>query len=147
VAIGERGLGVLGEIHPIVRRRFGFPSTPVVAADLDLQALLEARPSERAIRPVPAFPPVLEDLAIIVEAEVPADRIEAALREAGGDLLAEVRLFDLYQGAPIEPGRKSLAYRLTYQAPDRTLTDDEVRQVRQHLIDHLGKSLGAKLRS
>jgi phenylalanyl-tRNA synthetase beta chain len=95
---------------------------------------------------VPAYPPVLEDLAFIVDDELPAERVEAELRRAGGDLLSDVRLFDLYQGASIGPGRKSLAYSLTYQAPDRTLTDAEVRHVRERLIAHLGESLGAKLR-
>ncbi len=146
VAFGERQAGVFGEIHPIVRRRFDFPPTPVLAAELEVEILLSARPSRRTIRPVPAYPPVLEDLAFIVDADLPAERVEAELRLAGGDLLAEVRLFDLYQGAPIEPGRKSLAYSLTYQAPDRTLTDAEVRQVRERLIAHVKTSLGAKLR-
>jgi phenylalanyl-tRNA synthetase beta chain len=69
------------------------------------------------------------------------------MRQAGRSLLADVRLFDLYRGAPIEPGRKSLAYALTYQASDRTLTDAEVRHVRERLVAHLESSLGAKLRS
>jgi phenylalanyl-tRNA synthetase beta chain len=146
VAFGERPAGVFGEVHPIVRRRFDFPPTPVLAAELEVEILLSARPSRRTIRPVPAYPPVLEDLAFIVDYDLPAERVEAELRLAGGDLLAEVRLFDQYQGAPIEPGRKSLAYSLTYQAPDRTLTDAEVRQVRERLIAHVKTSLGAKLR-
>jgi phenylalanyl-tRNA synthetase beta chain len=90
---------------------------------------------------------VLEDLAFIVDDELPAERVEAELRRAGGELLADVRLFDHYQGAPIPSGRKSLAYGLTYQAGDRTLTDAEVRQVRDRLIAHLEASLGARLRS
>jgi phenylalanyl-tRNA synthetase beta chain len=88
----------------------------------------------------------LADLACIVDQDLAADRVEAELRRAGGDLLAEVRLFDVYQGAPIEAGRKSLAYRLTYQAPDRTLTDAEVRQVRDRLVTQLKASLAARLR-
>jgi phenylalanyl-tRNA synthetase beta chain len=146
IGFGERRAGVLGEIHPIVRRRFDFPPTPVVAAELELEVILSERPSRRTVAPVPAYPPVLEDLAFIVDEDLPAERVEAELRQAGGDLLAEVRLFDLYQGAPIEPGRKSLAYNLTYQAPDRTLTDAEVRQVRERLIAHLKTSVGARLR-
>jgi phenylalanyl-tRNA synthetase beta chain len=147
VALGDQRVGVFGEIHPIVRRRFDFPSTAVVGAELELEVLLSARPSQRTITPVPAYPPVLEDLAFLVDQDLPAERVEAELRQAGGDLLADVRLFDQYQGAPIEPGRKSLAYSLTYQASDRTLTDAEVRQVRERLIAHMKTSLGAKLRS
>jgi phenylalanyl-tRNA synthetase beta chain len=143
---GGQRAGLLGELHPIVRRRFDFPPTPVVAAELDVEVILAARPAQRAIAAVPAYPPVLEDLAFIVDQDLPADRVEGELRRAGGELLAEVRLFDAYQGAPIEPGRKSLAYRLTYQAPDRTLTDAEVRQVRDRVVTQLRASLGAKLR-
>jgi phenylalanyl-tRNA synthetase beta chain len=147
VWVGDARAGTMGEIHPIVRRRFEFPSTPVVAAELDLAVLLAARPSRRAISSVPAYPPVLEDLAFIVEEGLPAERVAAELRTAGGELLAEVRLFDTYHGQPIAPGHKSLAYSLTYQAADRTLTDAEVRRVREKLIAHLAASLGAQLRS
>jgi phenylalanyl-tRNA synthetase beta chain len=146
VVLGETRVGFMGEIHPVVRRRYDFPPAAVVAAEIELDLLLEARPERRTVVPVPAYPPVLEDLAFIVDDEVPAERVEAELRQAGGDLLSDVRLFDLYQGASIGPGRKSLAYSLTYQAPDRTLTDAEVRRVRERLIAHLGESLGAKLR-
>ncbi|HLE22749.1 MAG TPA: phenylalanine--tRNA ligase subunit beta [Anaerolineales bacterium] len=147
VALGGQPAGVFGEIHPIVRRRFDFPSTAVVGVEMDMDVILSARPLQRTITPVPAYPPVLEDLAFLVDQDLPAERVEAELRLAGGELLAEVRLFDQYQGESIEPGRKSLAYGLTYQAPDRTLTDTEVRQVRERLIAHLKTSLGAKLRS
>jgi phenylalanyl-tRNA synthetase beta chain len=146
IVLGDRQAGFLGEIHPVVRRRFDFPPLPVVAAELELEVLLSARPAQPTIVPLPAYPPVLEDLALVVDEDLPAEQVEAELRQAGGDLLADVRLFDLYQGPPIEPGRRSLAYSLTYQAPDRTLTDGEVRQVRERLIAHLGKTLGARLR-
>ncbi len=98
------------------------------------------------IAPVPTFPPVLEDLALVVDEGVAADRVAAEIRRAGGDLLADLRLFDLYQGPPIPPGRKSLAYSLTYQAPDRTLTDSEVRQIREGIVAHLVHKLSAELR-
>ena len=147
VFVAGRGLGILGELHPVVCERYGFVDTPLVAAELDLWAMLSERPAQRALQPVPAYPPVLEDLAFIVDEAVPAEQVTAEMRKAGGSLLAEIRLFDHYRGAPIEPGRKSLAYALTYQATDRTLTDLEVRRVRESLVAHLESSLGAKLRS
>jgi phenylalanyl-tRNA synthetase beta chain len=147
VVVAGQSLGVLGEIHPIVRGRYDFPESPVVAAEFDLGAMLAVRPVERTVQPVPGYPPVLEDLAFIVDESIPADRVEGEMRQAGLPLLTEVRLFDSYRGAPIEAGRKSLAYALTYQAVDRTLTDDEVRQVRQRVVAHLESRLGAKLRS
>jgi phenylalanyl-tRNA synthetase beta chain len=144
--IGDRSLGWLGEIHPMVRSRYDLPPTPLAAAELDLRAILDLRPAQRTVATVPTFPPVLEDLALIVDDELPAERVEAAIRRAAGDLLGDVRLFDLYRGAPIPAGKKSLAYSLTYQAPDRTLTDAEVRQIRERVVAHLKESLGAELR-
>jgi phenylalanyl-tRNA synthetase beta chain len=90
---------------------------------------------------------VLEDLAVIVDEKTTAEEVEAAIRSAGGSLVSEVRLFDLYRGDQIGAGRKSLAYSLTYQALDRTLTDEEVAQVRSRIVRRLEADLGARLRS
>ncbi len=147
VYTGDQALGVLGEIHPLVRQRYDFPAAPVLAAELDLEALLVSTPTSHAIRPVPAFPPVLEDLAVVVEENVPAEQVEALIRQAGGTLLQDVRLFDLYRGEQIGSAMKSLAYSLTYQAPDRTLTDEEVAQVRNRIVKRLEETLQAHLRA
>lgn len=144
--IGARVIGWLGEIHPQVRGRYDLPPTPLAAADLDLRAMLELRPDQLTVAPVPTFPPVLEDLALVVDEDLAADRVAAEIRRGGGDLLADLRLFDLYQGPPIPAGKKSLAYSLTYQASDRTLTDSEIRKIRQGLVAHLAQTLGAELR-
>ena len=147
----ERRLGVFGELHPLVRERYDLPASaaahPLLAADLDLNAILEAIPESYPVRPVPAFPPVLEDLAVIVDESIPAERVEAAIRQAGGSLLSEVRLFDVYRGEQIGPGKKSLAYSLAYQAPDHTLTDQEASQIRQRIIRRLEQDLAARLRT
>ncbi len=143
----SQSLGILGEIHPAVQRRYDLLQSPVLAAELDLEALLACVPPRRTVRPVPAYPPVLEDLAFVVDEDLPAGQVAAAIRQAGGELLAEVRLFDLYRGERIGPGRKSLAYALTYQASDRTLTNDEVALVRQRIIHHLERELKAQLRA
>ncbi|MEW6569098.1 MAG: phenylalanine--tRNA ligase subunit beta [Chloroflexota bacterium] len=145
--VGERHLGFLGEVHPAVQRNFDLNAGPVLAAELDVEALLASLAPRRAIEPVPTYPPVLEDLAFVVDEEMSADRVTAAIRQAGGDLVAEVRLFDYYRGDRIGPGKKSLAYALTYQASDRTLTDDEVAVVRERIIRHLARELNAQLRA
>ncbi|HSR47796.1 MAG TPA: phenylalanine--tRNA ligase subunit beta [Anaerolineales bacterium] len=147
VLLDRHRVGVMGELHPLIQARFDLSDFPVAACELDLGRLLAARPTGWALRPVAAFPPVLEDLAVIVTDATPAERVEATIRNAAGDLLAEVRLFDLYRGAPIEAGHKSLAYALTYQAPDRTLTDAEVRGIRERIVANLAAELGARLRS
>ena len=136
----------MGELHPQVRARYDLPDTPVVVAELDLQAMLALTPKQFTISPIPPFPPVLEDLALVLEEEVPAERVEAVLREAGAGLLADVRLFDVYHGEQIGLGKKSLAYSLVYQSSDRTLTDEEVAAVRAKLVQRLTDELGAKLR-
>ena len=92
------------------------------------------------------FPAALRDVAVIVEESIAADRVEKEIRAAGGDLLAGVRLFDLYRGESIAAGHKSLAYALTYQAADRTLTDKEVDRAHKKIEDRLRHMLKAQIR-
>jgi phenylalanyl-tRNA synthetase beta chain len=143
----DRKLGVIGELHPLVKANFTFPAAPVLATEIDFQALLASVPEHSSIASVSAFPPVLEDLALVVPEVVPASEVEAEIRQAGGRLLTEVRLFDLYQGDQIGQGTKSLAYSLVYQASDRTLTDDEVAKVRNKIIERVERELGGELRA
>jgi phenylalanyl-tRNA synthetase beta chain len=138
---------VLGELHPLVRERYELSANPLIAADLDLKALLAAIPPLYSVQTVPAFPPALEDLAVIVDEDLPAVRVEEMIRQAGGKMLASLRLFDVYRGEQIGAGKKSLAYNLAYQAADHTLTDPEVQQIRQRIIRRLDQELGAKLRT
>jgi phenylalanyl-tRNA synthetase beta chain len=147
VAVADQMLGILGELHPSLRQRYELPEAAVLAADLDMDALLRLIPASCSVTPTPAFPPVLEDLAIVVEEDVPAVRVERVLRQAGGALLTGVRLFDLYRGEAIGAGKKSLAYGLTYQAADRTLTDTEVAALRRTIVRALAEKLGAQLRA
>lgn len=147
VIINGLEAGVLGELHPLVQQNYDFDNYPVLAADLSLQALIGDLPERYQVEPVPAFPPVLEDLAVVVDEAVPAARVAALIREAGGDLVTEVRLFDVYRAEQIGDGKKSLAYSLTYQAPDRTLTDDEAGRLRRKIIHRLAQELDAHLRS
>jgi phenylalanyl-tRNA synthetase beta chain len=137
----------MGELHPLVRERYDLPETPLIAAELDLKKILENIPDKYEVRPVPAYPPVLEDLAIIVDEDIPAERVLAVVKEAGGSTLAEMRLFDVFRGEQIGEGKKSLAYSLSYQAPDRTLTDEEASKIRKRIVKRLDSELDAKLRS
>jgi phenylalanyl-tRNA synthetase beta chain len=100
-----------------------------------------------AIVPIPAYPAVLEDLAVVVDEEVPAESVQGVIREAGGPMLRQVSLFDLYRGEQLAPGKKSLAYSVVYQADDRTLTDEEVAGFRQEIVRQLEQQLGAELRA
>ena len=138
---------MVGELHPLVRENYDLTDVPLVAAELDLEAIFAAIPESYNVPPVPIFPSVLEDLAVVVEESVLAEQVEAAIRQAAVELLVDLRLFDLYRGTQVGEGRKSLAYSLVYQAPDRTLTDDEVAKIRARVIKYLESKLGAKLRA
>jgi len=147
--VGERQIGVMGELHPGVVKGFDLRierGQPVLAADIDLEALLPLVPDKYPYVPVSTYPPVREDLALVVDAGLPAATVEAALRQYGGALLREVALFDVYEGNQLPPGKKSLAYHLTFQAPDKTLTDKDVSRQRGRLLKLLEQHLGAKLR-
>jgi phenylalanyl-tRNA synthetase beta chain len=146
VLIGERPVGVMGELHPQVRANYSLPEAPLLAADFDLDAILKAIPSLHDVAPVPAYPPVLEDLAVVVDEALPAEQVAGAIRLAGGKTVIDLRLFDVYRGDQVGEGKKSLAYSLTYQDPERTLTDAEAAKVRQRIVRHLEQEFGAKLR-
>ncbi len=147
ILIDGQQVGVMGELHPLVKERYNFQSFPLLAAELDVEAFIHAIPESMDVELVKTFPPVLEDLAIVVDEAVPAEQVLAVIRKSGGDLLEDIRLFDLYRGGQIEADKKSLAYALTYQALDRTLTDEEVAGLRKKIVKALEKELGAHLRS
>jgi phenylalanyl-tRNA synthetase beta chain len=150
VLCGEKQLGVFGELHPQVRERYDWPAafggTPLLAADMDMDALLALVPALYEIAPVPEYPPVLEDLALVVAESLPAERVAELIRRTGGKVVRDVRLFDVYRGGKIGAGNKSLAYSLTYQASDKTLSDKDVAGIRVHILRRLEQELGAKLR-
>lgn len=140
-------LGIFGELHPRVREAWSLPADqPVLVADFDMEALRRAAPKDYAVRDVPRFPAVIEDLAMVVDEYVPAATVAQTIRQAGGALLRDVRLFDVYRGEQIGAAKKSLAYSLTYQADDRTLTDKDVEKLRAKIIRAVEGQLGATVR-
>ena len=139
--------GVVGELHPLVRAAFDLPDLPVALMELDLEVLLAGWGEPMAMADISSQPVVYEDIAIIVDQPVPAGQVATLIRQTGGKLLVDLQLFDIYQGAPIPEGKKSLAYALTFQAPDRTLTDEDVRKQRFKIVSRLERDLGATLRS
>ncbi len=135
--------GVLGEVHPLVAEAWGIEAT-VSLFEIDLE---ELRADEVPVyRDVLTFPPVRQDIAVVVDAGTPAGEVVAHVRDSGGDLLATCRVFDVYEGPQVGEGRKSLAIHLVFQAPDRTLTDEEADAARERIVDALGERFGATLR-
>jgi phenylalanyl-tRNA synthetase beta chain len=147
VSFGDSVVGVMGELHPLVREAFDLPAQPVCALEFDLEALLAQVGAARTMQPISRFPAVVQDVALVVGENLSADEVRRAILASGGQLLRDVRLFDLYRGEPIPPGKKSLAYSLTYQAEDRTLTDDEVAKVQARIVRRLAEELEAELRA
>jgi phenylalanyl-tRNA synthetase beta chain len=143
--LAEVSLGSLGEVHPQVCERFDLSEQAVALLELNLDVLLAQRQPRRYQR-ISRFPAALQDMALVVAADLPAQTVEETLRAAGGALLRHVELFDLYQGEQIPAGKKSLAYALTFQAEDRSLTEDEVLQLYQRIQQHAAATLGAALR-
>lgn len=141
-------LGVAGQVHPLVAQRFEMPAdVPLLAAELELSAILAAIPAGLEIQPVPNYPVVLRDIALVLDDAIPAAEVERLIRQTGGRLLARVRLFDVYRGEQLPAGKKSLAYALAFQAPDKTLTDRDANKLRDKIVRRLEGEIGAQLRS
>ena len=136
---------MFGELHPLVKEKYEFEEAPILVVEFDL-ATIRAVETEYEVEPVPAVPPVLEDIALILDESIPAAQVEALIRQTGGKVLTDVKLFDVYRGEQIGAGKRSLAYSLTYQA-DKTLTDKEAAAIRNKIVRRLENELGAKLRS
>src|SRR5262249_3545848 len=146
IVVDGRPVGSFGEMHPKVAEAYDLGGKTVLVGELDVEALQAAVPVRYAYAPVPRFPAALRDVAVIVDESLPAERVVAEIRAAGNDLLCCVRLFDLYRGESIPAGKKSLAYALTYQAEDRTLTDKEVDKAHKKIEDRLKHVLKAQIR-
>jgi phenylalanyl-tRNA synthetase beta chain len=141
-----RSLGVLGRLGPRLAGRFDLEGRTVLLAELDFEALCELASDAISSTTLPRFPSLELDLALIVDDSTSHERVLEELRQAGGELLEATQLFDLYRGPPIPDGQKSLAYSLTFRAPDRTLTDEEVAEAIEAIELHLADRLGAKIR-
>jgi phenylalanyl-tRNA synthetase beta chain len=147
LVVEGKQMGAFGELYPLVRKAFDLPEQPVALGEFDFEALSKIVPPVRPFVPVSRYPAVVEDIAIVVSESASAARVMEVARAAGGPLLRDVRLFDLYRGEQIGAGRKSLACRLTYQADDRTLTDDDAAKIRAGVVKALEQELGATLRA
>jgi phenylalanyl-tRNA synthetase beta chain len=143
--LGDLEIGRLGELDPGVLDAHGIGER-VGYLDVDLDTLLAQPHGEHTYRPFSLYPSSDIDLAFEVDEAVPASAVEDAIRAAGGQLLWSVRLFDVFRGGSVAEGRRSLAYALRLQAPDRTLTEADVAQVRTTIIDAVQSSLPATLR-
>jgi len=140
-------IGHAGELHPKVTAALDLPPR-TVAFEVDLDALMAAAPDvPLEAQPVSVYPPAKEDVAIVVDAAVPAGEVLAAVREGAGVLAEQVRLFDVYTGDQVGPGKKSVAVALRLRAPDRTLTAEETAAVRDAVVAAAARRVGGHLRT
>ncbi|MFN8435098.1 MAG: phenylalanine--tRNA ligase subunit beta [Anaerolineales bacterium] len=146
VKAGDKVIGAFGELHPLVKEQYELGDSPVLVAEFDLDTMRAISPTY-GIKTIPETPPIYEDIAVIVDDSVKAETVEALIRQTGGRSVTNVRLFDLYVDEKIGAGKKSLAYALTYQAEDKTLTDADAAAIRNKIVKRLEKEIGAKLRS
>jgi phenylalanyl-tRNA synthetase beta chain len=144
LAVDGHTVGHAGELHPAVVEALGLPPrTCAMELDLDALPLTDKRPAPL----VSPYPPVLQDIALVVDATVPVAELTATLRRGAGELLEDVRLFDVYTGDQIGAGKRSLAFALRFRAPDRTLTVAEATAARDAAVAAAASTHGATLRS
>lgn len=145
--IGEV-IGYAGELHPRIVKKLGLPER-ACAVELDLDALIECSSKQPVVKaqPVSTYPAAKEDFAFVVDEATPSQEVAAAIIIAGGKLLDDVRLFDVYRGPQLGPGRKSLAFSVRLRASDHTLSASETEAARARIIKQVGKYTGAKLRA
>ena len=143
--IGNKKVGVLGEVHPDVSENYGVDENCYLA-ELNLDLLFEYAKTDKKYKALPKFPAVTRDIALLVDDEILVQEIEDTIRRAGGNLDEKVELFDIYKGAQIPEGKKSIAYAIAYRDEKKTLTDNDVNKVHDKILRSLEHKLGATLR-
>lgn len=121
--------------------------TRVYIAQLNFDALVEETNLDRKYKPLPKYPAILRDIAVVVDSDVMVGELEKVILENGEGLIENIELFDVYEGKQIESGKKSVAFSLTYRSSKKTLKDEEVNKVHERIIEELERRLDAKLRS
>ena len=145
ITVGGTSIGVFGQVHPLVAANYGIDSE-VYCAELNFTALMRLLAPEGLYTPLPRFPSVERDIAVVCDEGLTVAEVEACIQSAGGKLLRKVKLFDVYRGKGIPEGKKSLAFSLELRAEDRTLTDADSEAVMGKILDTLESALGAVLR-
>ncbi len=145
ITAGGKTLGIIGEIHPAVSRKYGL-ETPVYIGELDFESVFLNSRTDIKFKELPKYPAVTRDIAMLVDKNVPVADIEEIIRKASGKLLESVQLFDVYEGEQIPEGKKSVAYSAVYRASDRSLTGEEVQKAFDKTVRSLEHRIGAQLR-
>ncbi|GKX66096.1 phenylalanine--tRNA ligase subunit beta [Inconstantimicrobium mannanitabidum] len=142
---GKTKVAVIGEVHPTVCDNYGV-GTDCYIAQVDLDALYENINTKKSYTPLPKFPAVTRDIALLVDDDILVQEIEETIRKTGGHLVEKTTLFDVYKGKQIPEGKKSIAYAIIYRDPSKTLKDEEINKVHDKILRALEFKLGAQLR-
>ncbi len=145
VLFNDNQLGTFGEAHPEVLETYNLPYKAYLF-DFDMEALVDAAIFAKRFEPIPVYPKVERDLAIVVDKVILSDMPTALIYATGGELVESVRLFDVYEGEQVPEGKKSLAYAITYHSATETLTDKAVNALHDKVVKRLNQELGAELR-
>ena len=145
ISAGNKVIGIIGEIHPAVSRKYGI-ETPVYIAELDFENVFLNIKTDIKFKELPKYPAVTRDIAMLVDKTVPVADIENVIKKASGKMLESLQLFDVYEGKQIPEGKKSVAYSAIYRSADRSLTGDEVQKVFDKVVKNLENQIGAQLR-
>ena len=141
---GDKPLGVVGQIHPVVAKNYAL--NEVYAAEIDFLLMLDCAAGEKTYTPLPRFPAITRDIAIVCDLALPAAELSDCIYRSGGELLREAKLFDVYSGNQVPDGRKSVAFSLTLRSDDQTLTDAQADEVMKRILETLEQELGAVIR-
>ncbi|MFC1930134.1 phenylalanine--tRNA ligase subunit beta, partial [Chloroflexota bacterium] len=144
VVIEGKKLGVVGELHPKVADNFEIVE-PVYLFEINVSELLPHTTTHKTFQPIPRFPGIVRDLALVVDTATTHRQVHDIIKSFA--LVKEAIIFDVYSGKQVSPGKKSLAYRVVYQSPDRTLTDEEIDRIQKKILNKLVQVLGATLRA
>ena len=145
ILLGNKQIGTFGEAHPEVLENYDLPYKAYLF-EFDMEVLVDAAIFAKRFEPIPIYPTVERDLAIVVDKEVLSDMPTELIYATGGELVKSVRLFDVYEGEQVPEGKKSLAYAITYHSATETLTDKAVNTLHDKVVKHLNQKLGAELR-
>lgn len=146
IIVGDRILGTIGELHPIVTENYDL-NQRCYCGELDFSIILKFTQTEKTYEPLAKYPSITRDFAVVLDKTVLVKQIEDIIKYKGGDILESFKLFDVYEGEQIEEGLRNIAYTITYRDKERTLTDEEANTVHSNILDEISEKLGGKLRS
>lgn len=145
ILIKNESVGIIGQIHPAVCDNYGV-NCEIYCAEIDFDAIVNCAKPTKQYKPLPKYPAVVRDLAILADDETLAADIESVIKKKAGNLFSSLVLFDVYKGKQVPDGKKSMAYKVTLQAEDRTLTDEDISKTVKNILEALKKDLNAELR-